>query len=56
MIIVIGALFLVAGTIGAIFDDRPRVKKVSWASAYAGIILILIGIGGITAIRDAFEF
>ena len=56
MIVVIGALFLVAGTIGAIFDDRTRVKTVAWVSVYVGIITILIGAGGLTAIRDAIEF
>lgn len=56
MIVVIGALFLVPGTIAAIFDDRKKVKWAAWISIYIGIFLILIGAGGPTAIRDAIEF
>ena len=56
MIVVIGALFLVPGTIAAIFDDRTRVKLAAWVSIYVGIIIILIGIGGLTAIREAIDF
>lgn len=56
MIVVLGGLLLTAGTIGAVFDNRTRVKTVAWASVYAGIFLILIGLGGITAIRDAIEY
>ncbi len=56
MIVVLGALFLVAGTVGAIFDDRKWVKIPAWTLVYVGIFMILIGIGGIAAIRDALEF
>jgi hypothetical protein len=56
MLLIIGALFLVAGTIAAIIDDRKKVKWAAWIAVYIGIILILFGFGGPAAVRDAIEF
>ncbi len=56
MLLIIGALFLVPGTIAAIIDDRKKVKWAAWISVYVGIVLILFWFGGPSAVRDAIEF
>jgi hypothetical protein len=56
MLLIIGALFLVSGTIAAVIDDRKKVKWAAWIAVYVGIILVLFGFGGPAAVRDAFEF
>ena len=45
MLLIIGALFLVSGTIAAVIDDRKKVKWAAWIAVYVGIILVLFGLG-----------
>ncbi|HCV28640.1 MAG TPA: hypothetical protein QGI07_01305 [Dehalococcoidia bacterium] len=56
MLLIIGALFVVPGTIAAIIDDRKKVKWAAWIAVYIGMAFILFGFGGPAAIRDAIEF
>ncbi|MFP6570519.1 MAG: hypothetical protein VB815_08455 [Dehalococcoidia bacterium] len=56
MLLIIGVLFLVPGTIAAVIDDRKKVKWAAWIAVYLGIILIFFAFGGPAAIPDAFNF
>ncbi|MFP6594274.1 MAG: hypothetical protein VB860_04735 [Dehalococcoidia bacterium] len=56
MLVIIGALLVVPGTIAAIIDDRKKVKWAAWTTVYIGLILILFGFGGPVAVWDAIEF
>ena len=56
MLLIIGVLFLVPGTIAAVIDDRKKVKWAAWIAVYLGIILIFFAFGGLAAIPDAFNF
>ncbi|MCX8251918.1 MAG: hypothetical protein OTJ98_08715 [Dehalococcoidia bacterium] len=56
MLLTIGVLFLVPGTIAAVIDDRKKVKWAAWTAVYVGIILIFFGFGGPAAVWDAVEF
>ena len=56
MLLIIGVLFLVPGTIAAVIDDRKKVQWAAWIAVYLGIILIFFAFGGPAAIPDAFNF
>ena len=56
MLLIIGVLFLVPGTIAAVIDDRKKVKWAAWIAVYLGIILIFFAFGGPAAIPNAFDF
>ena len=56
MLLIIGVLFLVRGTIAAVIDDRKKVKWAAWIAVYVGIILIFFGFGGPAAVPNAFDF
>jgi|TARA_B110000263_G_scaffold97660_1_gene85323 heme A synthase len=56
MLLIIGVLFLVPGTIAAVIDDRKKVKWAAWIAVYVGIILIFFGFGGPAAVPNAFDF
>ena len=56
MLLIIGVLFLVPGTIAAVIDDRKKVKWAAWIAVYLGIILIFFAFGGPAAVPNAFDF
>ena len=56
MLLIIGVLFLVPGTIAAVIDDRKKVKWAAWIAVYVGIILSVFGFGGPAAVPNAFDF
>jgi len=55
MLLILGALLVFPGTIAVIIDDRKIVKWPAWIAIYLGILLILLGLGGPAAVRDAIE-